>query len=550
MPSSFLSCLIFFSVPLPTVTSAQKADPQQAAFHSTQGGKAMNARNYTTALAEYVVAYTLDPAPERLVDVGRALEALGHRTGAQKVFQRVVATGRRGPAVDRARQRLAALGGTGGGQARSSAQLSLTVMPPGAEIWVDGKKRGVSPMGALALNQGSHQIEIRLAGYKTHQENIQMGVRPIAKVVTLMPGTGVRTVGTPTPAAASTQSITIIGIPNGASVTLNGRPVPVAGPTATATVPSGRYALVVKHPSMPPFTKTLDIGPGENPSIQVAVRSTPAVAVSPPSSPSGSLAGGWYAVRIGSSGSHQLHTGASINLKGAGQSPSGVMVLRSQKPIPSWKRAACKNADMAIWDTRYNVTLDGDSKTPKLIGSGGQIIKCNCAGICNSSDSIDLPLIVAPDKNAMVTKTMIFLRHTGGRIPQNSYKTALVMANLTGNWSVQYGSPASVQTGQLQLKTTGRGVNGRLVLHSSATIPRWQRRMCRNASTFTVNHHFTVAGEAKGAFLNVEFNHEKKTDCTCVKACQSARQSLSTDTLQLTLDGKYLVGAGLLLSRQ
>lgn len=57
--------------------------------------------------------------------------------------------------------------------APAKATLALAIIPWG-EVYVDGKKRGVSPpLKSIALAPGSHTIEIRNSGFPAHREKIE-----------------------------------------------------------------------------------------------------------------------------------------------------------------------------------------------------------------------------------------------------------------------------------------------------------------------------------------------------------------------------------------
>lgn len=57
--------------------------------------------------------------------------------------------------------------------APTKATLALVIIPWG-EVYVDGKKRGVSPpLKSIALAPGSHTIEIRNSGFPVHREKIE-----------------------------------------------------------------------------------------------------------------------------------------------------------------------------------------------------------------------------------------------------------------------------------------------------------------------------------------------------------------------------------------
>ncbi|HIA04407.1 MAG TPA: PEGA domain-containing protein [Myxococcales bacterium] len=554
MRTSLFYILLCSLLLLPIYSSAQTTDQQSAAFHSKNGRTAMASRNFATALTEYVIAYALDPSPQWLVQIGHALEGIGNESAAAKVYRRVVVLGKRGQAVKNARKRLAALRAASQPARSAITQVTLTVLPPGGTILIDGKKH--IGMGPVSLRSGQHSLEIRMAGYKTHRETLNVGIRAMARVITLMPGTGVNSVVRAAPAVTTKQSITIIGIPSGAKVTLNKQRVPVMGPIASKSLDRpGRYTVIVRHPSIATFARTLNIKAGENPSIQVTAAASatndarsPLPQTSKPTA--GSLAGRWYAAQLGEKSANQLHPIATLELKPFGSELAGAMVIYHQKFIPRWKQRQCRGQTLATWTTRYQATLttDNDGKS-KLVAIDGESKKCSCPGLCNSSDSIDFDLNVATSNNAFITKNMVFLRHDRGAIPRTSYKSKVSPGELTGPWTVRFQDSGSRRPGRLTLTASVYGLEGRLKISTISSIPRWKQRECRGESELTMTRHFTVAGNVDGDYIDFEFNHDKNTNCSCNKLCVSKNKSVSSGKLRLTRDGNHLVGLGTIASR-
>ncbi len=57
-----------------------------------------------------------------------------------------------------------------------TARLSVTSEPPGATVRVDGKTVGVSPIEALTVSPGRHEVRVEKRGYRTYAHDIRPGV--------------------------------------------------------------------------------------------------------------------------------------------------------------------------------------------------------------------------------------------------------------------------------------------------------------------------------------------------------------------------------------
>jgi hypothetical protein len=59
-------------------------------------------------------------------------------------------------------------------QAGQASKCAVITNPPGAEIYIDGNKAGVSPMVFVLLKKGDtpRVITIRMSGYKTMEKSV------------------------------------------------------------------------------------------------------------------------------------------------------------------------------------------------------------------------------------------------------------------------------------------------------------------------------------------------------------------------------------------
>jgi len=65
----------------------------------------------------------------------------------------------------------------------SAAHVGVSVATPGAEVWINGKLAGVTPLpGDVAVSPGSVRIEIRRAGYRSTTHTVQLDNGATARV--------------------------------------------------------------------------------------------------------------------------------------------------------------------------------------------------------------------------------------------------------------------------------------------------------------------------------------------------------------------------------
>jgi hypothetical protein len=119
-------------------------------------------RHDAEALAAFRRAYSIQPAPRTLAQIGLAEQALGQWVDAEADLQRVLQA--KGDAwIDRNRAVLAT--GLADIQ-RHLGDLDVQADVPGAELWVNGARVAVLPLSrSLRVETGSVLLEVRARGY-------------------------------------------------------------------------------------------------------------------------------------------------------------------------------------------------------------------------------------------------------------------------------------------------------------------------------------------------------------------------------------------------
>lgn len=160
----------------------------EASRRFDQGVAYYNDGRFGAALAEFLRAYEISGEWTVLYNLGQVSAALGRSADAHVYFQRYLADG----------------GGEVGAMRRSEVQDSLAELEPriarilvevdvdGAEILVDGRARGLSPLPEpVVVEPGSHVVEVRgelIAGGRERREIIlASGLTETVRVVSATP---------------------------------------------------------------------------------------------------------------------------------------------------------------------------------------------------------------------------------------------------------------------------------------------------------------------------------------------------------------------------
>ncbi|WP_242361609.1 MULTISPECIES: PEGA domain-containing protein [Anaeromyxobacter] len=192
-----LAILLLLAVLAPPAAGrADEVADAKARFR--KGAELYRARQYREAIAEFEEAYRLKPAGAIHYNVAQCRERLGEWPAAIRSYNDYL---REAPdandravvraAVKKLEERLAATG---------AQPLIVYSDPPGAEVRIDGRVRGVTPFH-LVLPPGSYDVALALAGHERLEQEIAMSAGA-AQVVDVQ----LRPAQPPPPAAAKTVS--------------------------------------------------------------------------------------------------------------------------------------------------------------------------------------------------------------------------------------------------------------------------------------------------------------------------------------------------------
>jgi hypothetical protein len=158
----FVSCLggCLLTARPAAAEEAPPADQKAAAHaHFDKGLAASNDQRFGEAAFEFEKAYQLAPDYRVLYNIGKVRTALGRFAEAADAYQGYLDAGGADIPEERRREVSDALAAN----LAHVAAITVRVSPDGAEVRVDGKVAGVSPLpGPLRVTEGKHTVEALL----------------------------------------------------------------------------------------------------------------------------------------------------------------------------------------------------------------------------------------------------------------------------------------------------------------------------------------------------------------------------------------------------
>ena len=164
-----------------TAPPSAVTNPASAKLHLAAGDKAAKASDWTTALSEYQAAMDAQPGALALAGIANAQYALKMQGEAYESYDRFLkdyATGAGAHVKAQAQARLKEL-------AALTGYASIRVSEAGADVSIDGKSIGQSPVAALIrVVAGPHKIDVTKAGFSpvTKTPNVPSNGKEIVDV--------------------------------------------------------------------------------------------------------------------------------------------------------------------------------------------------------------------------------------------------------------------------------------------------------------------------------------------------------------------------------
>ncbi len=140
------------------------------------------------------------------------------------------------------------------------ASIQVHSTPPGAEVRIDGRPTGTTPLALSDLTPGKHFVDLRLDGHLPwEQEVVAEPAESLAVEAALKPH----------PATLRIESN-----PEGASVTVDGKPQGNT-PWEIGDLAAGRHEILLRHPGYAELQETIEIAPGERVRTRVTLEPDP-----------------------------------------------------------------------------------------------------------------------------------------------------------------------------------------------------------------------------------------------------------------------------------
>lgn len=245
------------AAPTDTPSAPETAIVTRAKERKLEGDRAMDSLRYADALAAYGDAYTLNPEPALLYNLGRTLEALDRLPEAIEKLElfRSSAPPELLAKVPGLKDRLANI------QKRIS-QLTIKVNVEGARILVRDAVAGKSPLEKpLVLKAGKANVLIEADGYFTYQANVDL------------PGGGGYVLDAQMSSKEKVGRILVRAPKTNVSVSLDGRSLGQA-PLETLAE-AGSHTLLARHPKHSDYETTVIVKAGEERTVMITLGDLP-----------------------------------------------------------------------------------------------------------------------------------------------------------------------------------------------------------------------------------------------------------------------------------
>ena len=156
----------------PAAQPAQPASDAQAKARAqsllTEGTAAYGHGDYATALDKFTAAFKIFPSPKLWFNIGQANRDLGRPVDAVAAFDRFLREAGDAPPETLAEARRSA------GELKAKlGQIKVTCATDGADVTVDGKAVGSTPLGEMVwTTPGRHQVAVQHPGFSPAIEDV------------------------------------------------------------------------------------------------------------------------------------------------------------------------------------------------------------------------------------------------------------------------------------------------------------------------------------------------------------------------------------------
>lgn len=168
-----ISWLLALLVTSATPAWAEEGTGGEAATFHQRGIELYRAESYAEAIAQFLRAQELAPAPSNLFNISRCYERLGDTARAIEYLEQYIADPALAPdRRERGQEELDRLRGP----VAETGEVGIVTTPPGAQVLVDGRPQAaevVTPT-TLELAPGQYMIEVRIEGLEPVRREVQV----------------------------------------------------------------------------------------------------------------------------------------------------------------------------------------------------------------------------------------------------------------------------------------------------------------------------------------------------------------------------------------
>ncbi len=260
VPQSWQTAAPSSAVPPPVASSPRAAQPAPEASRGAPRMVDLAGDRTTPTKTPELELDRAQPAPRRPVGAAPRVSGAPQRRVPWAAVISVGALVGLGGAGYHFRARLpevmALVSGTQEPQVVLTSKLRVTSQPEGSIVFVDGEKKGPTPLEVELIPKFEHQIMVRKAGFAT--------------VVKTVEGTAAEVPPTLAVTLVKAARLDISSVPPGASITINGRQIDDTTPVTLKDVPGGvELKVKVEIKGMKPQMRTITVKPGRRGKVRV-----------------------------------------------------------------------------------------------------------------------------------------------------------------------------------------------------------------------------------------------------------------------------------------
>jgi hypothetical protein len=150
--------------------------------------------------------------------------------------------------------------------------LLVRTTPDGATVFIDGDRRGVTPLTVQKLPLGTRRVRVQRDGFTTEERQVALTRSRPSRSLDLRLTRAETAAAAVTPTTAKTGTLVVESRPTGARVLLNGRPAGVT-PVTIGDLAPGSYTVQLQLADFRPISTTVRVVAGERARVAASLTS-------------------------------------------------------------------------------------------------------------------------------------------------------------------------------------------------------------------------------------------------------------------------------------